>query len=117
MALNEAQWKELLEKLMAGTRVGKFKWSQVGDSDEFMLQREPVAYYVSTRDGDQAAPYVFEIWRERTDRPGEFAMADETMTEPAGILNEPLRDLYAAVRKGTLNLEHLWDDILKTLDD
>ena len=115
--LSENEAAVIVERLLDRTKAGTLNWSVFEPSrgKEYVARTKNFTYYVKSRDEDEMAPYVLQLWKNG--RPGsESAKVDEIETGVDGPYNEALSSLYSAAQLLALGIESLKDDILKDLE-
>jgi len=106
----------LIERLRRGTARDKYSWKPSKDNDyRFSLAAGDFVFVISSRDKDDYAPFLLEIYRHSPE--GGFKKLQVVETEPdVAELSLALEDLYVDVKRKTLRLEIVADELFGALD-
>lgn len=105
---------EVVSRLLDRTRSKGVSWQVWGDTaTEYTTTTSRFHYYVRSRDEDNAAPYILEIWK-KTDE-GKAIQLEEIQTREGSAANGPLEALYQAAKLSAFGIESLKRDILDDL--
>ena len=101
-----------LWRLVAGTQEGAVSWSKVNDYS-FGCRLGRFAYFITSRDSDDFAPYSFSIYR-LTDNDSQEPL-EEWTTGEFSPLNDPLQALYLEVKPRVLGLKNIVAEMFEDL--
>jgi len=115
--LNDEERASFLGRLVRGTESNKIKWTAGRDEFTFVSTIGRFLYVVSSDDRDDVPPYTFRIFAKSAseeDRASEIATWDWDRNGFA-LSNDPMQTLYLTVKRTTLGLDRILNDMLSDL--
>lgn len=116
IGLSQEEIQHALDRLLARTSDGRATWTPSGPQN-FLTTTPKFGFSILSRDVDDRAPYVFEIYRL-----GSKAAESETikvameMTSQQNPLNDKLATLYRAAKLASLGMVDLGSELFKDLE-
>lgn len=107
---------QLVERLLRGTIKGRYEWRQIGDSEyDFILSADRFGFVVRSSDRDDFAPHELDIFALQGEKPRKLQVIATDSQNPD--ISEYLAEIYAAVKRRVLRLDHMVDDLFGALDE
>ncbi|MFD4958440.1 hypothetical protein [Microbacterium sp. NPDC058389] len=116
MNLEPTEIIQILERLARKTQTPNgLSWEvSAHEPDEYLTKSRRFRYYVRSRDGDGAAPYIFEIYYPESQKPGPELVVDSGAEDARKALSE----LYQIARRSASGfVDGLATEVLRDLED
>lgn len=111
--LSDQEVRAVVERLMDATSAKELEWRTVDDSPyDFMTSIGSSAFFISSVDRDDAAPFRLDVWVVPEDHQDAVNVASVS-TSP-GAWNE-LSTLYGLVKRTVLRLDEAARKVLRDL--
>ena len=116
IGLSQEEIEHAIGRLVARTADGRAKWKAMGPQS-FLTVTSKFGFQILSRDVDDRAPYVFEIWRIGSTAGGtDSIQVAMEMTARQNPLNDLLADLYRVAKLSALGLVDLNSELSKDLE-
>lgn len=116
---DQEQIPGLIERLRNLTSKDKITWRVNRDNPfAFVSWIGDICFIVSSRDKDDLAPHVLSVYQRVTENPPQKVQKLQAMdsTNLPSDLASDLEQLYILVKRRTLQLDHVAENILEQLD-
>ena len=113
---NDQQARELVDRLVSLTELGRLVWQQANSEYVFMCQIKSTAFALRSKDGDDLAPHILAVFvSENGGGARQIQEIDSTYLEP--WYAEKLQHLYMLVKRATLKIDIIAENILADLEE
>ena len=113
-SIPDADAVEIVARLFERTVNDALDWSRF-DQYEFKADSHNFMYFIKSRDEDDSAPFILEIWRRSDSEDVPATKLEEISTGDPITVNTRLSALYRAAKIHALGINNLKADILNDL--
>ena len=115
--LTARQIEDTINKLVSRTASGKAKWVISEVSEELSTDTEKFQFFIFSRDTDNDAPFVFEIYLKPTKEDSDPVQIAHSASRPDNPLNDLLAKLYSVAKLSLEGIKDLAHELAEDLED